>query len=231
MRQIRRALRRSPRDLSRRLGDEAHVTETIEARSWTAVGRGDFEPAMARANEALQRYRGRRRPGGHRPLGFLDQERAFFMRAWAGPQRRHSPSRERPSTAARAQGNAWDMANSQGEMADIYRRMGDIPSAIREFNITPSSTTHWAISACCPGSSCWHASRSIAATGNVLRPLPRLRSDAVEDLGGELPEEMIQVGDPLSDARVQLPAEAYERALERGRAMSFEAAVAFALEA
>ena len=33
-------------------------------------------------------------------------------------------------------GNAWDMAQSQGELADIYRRMGDVQSAIREFRTT-----------------------------------------------------------------------------------------------
>ena len=37
----------------RQLGDEARVTETIEATAWAAVGRGDYEVGMSRAQEAL----------------------------------------------------------------------------------------------------------------------------------------------------------------------------------
>jgi len=50
-------------------------------------------------------------------------------------------------------------------------------------------------------------------------------------LSGELPEELTQVGNPLEDARGQLSEEAYAAALTKGRAMSFDEAVAYTLEA
>ncbi len=214
----------------RQVGDEAHVTEMIEARSWTAVGHGDYELAMERAAEALQRYGGAGDRAGIARLDFWIKSAAFFMNLGGTAEEALAVTRA-AIDSARAQGNAWDMANSQGEMADIYRRMGDIPSAIREFNIT--AELYYALGYI--GMLPWLKllARLEVDRGNWERAatLAAVAKHAVEDLGGELPEEMIQVGDPLSDARVQLPAGAYERALERGRAMSFEAAVAFALEA
>ena len=53
---------------------------------------------------------------------------------------------------------------------------------------------------------------------------------AVEDVGGELPEELTQVGNPLEDARALMSEEAFADAIVRGRAMGFDEAVAYALE-
>ena len=54
------------------------------------------------------------------------------------------------------------------------------------------------------------------------------RSSAL--IGGELAESLLQAGDPLQESRVLLSAEEYARAVEEGRAMSLDEAVAFALE-
>jgi hypothetical protein len=132
--------------------------------------------------------------------------------------------------ASREHGDAWAMTNSQGEIADIYRRIDDIPRAIREFRITTELFYSLGYLGMLP----WlkllarleisHRDPERAAT------LAAIAQRAVEDLGGELPEELTQVGNPLEDSRGQLSEKAFASAVTKGRAMSFEEAVAFALE-
>jgi hypothetical protein len=52
---------------------------------------------------------------------------------------------------------------------------------------------------------------------------------AVEDIGGELPAAMIGDINPLEQARSLLPEDVFARAVEEGRAMTFDEAAACAL--
>jgi hypothetical protein len=62
--------------------------------------------------------------------------------------------------------------------------------------------------------------------------LAAMAAQAVEELGGELPEGLIGPGDPLEETRLLLPADEYARAVSEGRAMAknFDAAAAYVLE-
>jgi hypothetical protein len=132
--------------------------------------------------------------------------------------------------AAREQGNAWDMVNSQGELSDIYRRIGDIPRAIREFRTTTEIYYGLGYLGVLPYMKL--LARLELERGNAERAaiLAAVAQRAVEDLGGELPEEITQVGNPLEDARGLLSEEAYASAVATGRAMGFEEAVAYTLK-
>jgi hypothetical protein len=59
-----------------------------------------------------------------------------------------------------------------------------------------------------------------------------IAAQAVEELGGELPEGLIGPGDPLEETRLILPADEYARAVAEGRAMAsnFDAVAAYTLE-
>ena len=211
------------------LGDEARVTETIEATAWAAVGRGDYEVGMSRAQEALQRYRSAGDRAGIARLDFWIRSAYFFMGLGGTAEEALVVTRE-AIESAREQGNAWDMTQSQGELADIYRRMGDIPQAIKAFQTV--SEVYYGLGYL--GMLPWLKllARLEFDRGNAERAatLATVAQRAIEDLGGELPEEMIQLGNPLEDARGVLAEEKFEGAVSRGRSMSFEEAVAYTLE-
>ena len=108
--------------------------------------------------------------------------------------------------------------------------MGDLPRAIQEFHVTTEAYYDLGYLGMLP----WLKllARLEIERGNADRAavLATIAQRAVEDLGGELPEEMTQVGNPLEDARSSLPQEEFEAAVTKGRTMSFEEAVAFTLE-
>ncbi len=214
----------------RRLGDELRVTQTIEALAWSDVGRGEYQMAMARSSEALKRYRDAGDAAGVARVDYWMKGGMYMMGLGGSAEEALAVTRTAIETA-RQEGNAWDMANSQGEVADIYRRMGDIERAVHEFNITTDLYYGMGYLGMLP----WLKllARLEVDRGNAERAatLAAVAQRAVEDLGGELPEEMTQVGDPLADARAELSDEAYSQAVERGRSMTFGEAVAFVLEA
>jgi tetratricopeptide (TPR) repeat protein len=213
----------------RDLGDEARITETIEALLWTDVGRGDYEGAMSRVQVATERYRNAGDRAGAARMDAWLQAGGFLMGMGVSAEEALASTREAVE-AAREQGNAWDMVNYQGEIADIYRRMGDIPRAISEFQTTTELYYGLGYLGMLP----WLKllARLELMRGNAERAaiLAAVAKRAVDDLGGELPEEMTQVGNPLEDARRVMPEEAFTDAVATGRAMSFDEAVAYALE-
>jgi predicted ATPase/class 3 adenylate cyclase len=216
-------------DIYRQIGDEARVTETIEATTWVAVGRGEMDTAMSRAGEAMQRYRGLGDRAGAARMDAWMRSAAFFM-GLGGPVDDALAAAREAIEAAREQGNAWDMANWQGELSDIYRRSGDVPRAIREFHATAEIYYGLGYLGMLP----WLKllARLELQRGDAQRAatLAAIAERAVEDLGGELPDEMTQAGNPLEDARGLLSDEAFVSAVARGRAMGFEEAVAYTLE-
>jgi predicted ATPase/class 3 adenylate cyclase len=213
----------------RDLGDEARITETIEAMAWIAVGLGDIEGAMSRAHEAMERYRSAGDRAGVARMDAWIRTGAFFLGFDVSAEDALAAANE-AIEAAREQGNAWDMVNSQGELSDIYRRIGDIPRAIREFRTTTEIYYGLGYLGVLPYMKL--LARLELERGNAERAaiLAAVAQRAVEDLGGELPEEITQVGNPLEDARGLLSEEAYASAVATGRAMGFEEAVAYTLK-
>jgi len=213
----------------RELGDEAGVTATLEAMAWNDVARGDPHAATARAEEAKSRYgHAGDRSGVARMHAWLVT--GAFLMGFGVPADQALAATNEAIAAAREQGNAWDMINWQGELADIYRRIGDVPRAIHEFQATAELYHGLRYMGALP----WLKllARLELERGDAERAavLAAVAARAVEDLGGELPEEITKVGDPLSDARGLVPENVYARAVAKGREMTFDEAVAFVME-
>jgi tetratricopeptide (TPR) repeat protein len=216
-------------DLYRQLGDETRVTETIDAMCWTAVGQGDFEGAMARVQEAMGRYRNIGDRAGVARMDAWIKTGGFFM-GFGVPADEALAASNEVIVTAREQGNAWNMINAQGEIAGVYRRLGDIPRAVEAFRTTTELYVGLGYLGMLPWLKLLASMEISRGDANRAATLAAIAQRAVEELGGELPEEITQVGNPLEDARGLLSEEAYVAAVARGRAMGFEEAVAYALE-
>ncbi len=216
-------------DIYRDLGDEERSTQVLESMTWSAVGLGDFPGAIERAQEAAGRYR---------ELG--DRAGAARLDAWlttgpyvmgmAGSGEAALAAAEEARDASHEAGHAWDTANWQGTAAMILRRMGDPSSALRAFGETTRIFRDLGYVAMLP----WlkFAARVELELGRPARAvrLGAVAARAVEEIGGELPEQMVQAGDPLADARELLSEGEYALGVEEGRAMGFDEAAAYALE-
>jgi hypothetical protein len=116
-----------------------------------------------------------------------------------------------------------------GSRAMIYHRTGDIPRAIDAFQ---QSTRLW-YEIGHVGMLPWLKllAQLELTRGNVERSacLAAIAERAVEEMGGELPESMTGVSNPLEEARKLLTEEQFARAREEGRAMNLDQAVAYAL--
>jgi predicted ATPase/class 3 adenylate cyclase len=216
-------------EIYRELGDEPGITEMTESLLWTDAGQGNYEAAMARVHVALDRYRSAGDRAGVARMDTWLKAGGFFMGMGVSADEALASTREGVE-AAREQGNAWDMVNYQGEIADIYRRIGDVPRAVQEFQTTTRIFYELGALGSLPYLKLM--ARLELMRGNAERgaTLAAVAKRAVDDLGGELPEELTQVGNPLEDARALLAEDAYARAVSAGLGMSFEEAVAYTLE-
>jgi tetratricopeptide (TPR) repeat protein len=213
----------------RRLGDESRITQLTEYLSWTDVGRGDYERALKRADEALSRNLAAHDRAGMARMNDWKTAGAFFMGFGVSGEQALAATNEAVE-ASRELGNAWDMVNYLGELADINRRMGNTDRAAEDFKATAELYYSLGYFSMLP----WLKllARIEINRGNMERAatLAAVAAQAVEALGGELPETMIQVGNPLEDARGALSEEVFEQAAARGRAMDYEEALAFVVE-
>jgi len=216
-------------DIYRQLGDEARITETIDAMCWTAVGQGDFEGAMARVQDAMGRYRNIGDRAGVARMDAWIKTGGFFM-GFGVPADEALAASNEVIVTAREQGNAWNMINAQGEIAGVYRRLGDIPRAMEAFRTTTELYVGLGYLGMLPWLKLLASMEISRGDANRAATLAAIAQRAVEELGGELPEEITQVGNPLEDARGLLSEEAYVAAVANGRAMGFEEALAYALE-
>jgi non-specific serine/threonine protein kinase len=211
------------------LGDEAGVTEMTESMLWTDVGQGNYEGAISRVQTAIERYRAAGDRAGVARMDTWLKAGGFFMGMGVSAEQALASTREGVE-AAREQGNAWDMVNYQGEIADIYRRMGDVPRAIREFQTTTEIFYGLGAVGSLPYLKLMARLELMRDRPERAATLAAIAQRAVDDVGGELPEELTQVGNPLEDARRLLSEEAFARAVTEGIAMSFDEAVAYTLE-
>jgi hypothetical protein len=213
----------------REVGDDQRVAEVIESSSWSAVAAGDYAVGLERARDALARFDALGdRAGVARVAAWLST--GPFLLGLGGSVEEALAASHAAIEESRRIGNAWDMGNWQGTVADIRRQMGDLDGAIEAFEIAIRTYADLGYVGMLP----WlkllasleiergHAERAVRLAAIAAR--------AVEELGGELPEEMTHAGDPLADARRLLSEEAYERALAEAQEMTFEEAVAYALD-
>ena len=212
----------------RSLADDALIAQTLHASAWTAVAGNDFGTARAFAEEALDRYRMANDPAGVANINAWLITGAFFMGA-GGSAEAALDALDRAIEVSRELGRPYEMLDWMGSRALIYQRVGDIPRAIDAFM---ESTRVW-YSIGHVGMLPWVKvlAHLELRRGNAERAtrLAAIAERAVEEMGGELPDSMSGVGNPLAEARELLTEEQFDRARDEGRAMNIHQAVAYAL--
>jgi tetratricopeptide (TPR) repeat protein len=213
----------------RQLADAKRVAETVEASSWAAIFHYGPQVAMARGHEAMELYRALGDRAGVARVNAWLKVGALLMGAPSNADEALAAAREALAAAHEA-GDTWDEANWKGSVADIYRRMGDLPRALEESHETLELYHSLGYLAILP----WLKvqARIELDLGKVRRAatLAAIAERAVEDLGGDLPEAMTLAGKPLEEARSLMSDDDYASAVAKGRAMDFEEAISFALE-
>jgi tetratricopeptide (TPR) repeat protein len=216
--------------LARSLADERTLAATLHDTAWAAIGRGDIELAIARASESAEHYR---RAG--------DGDRAQLVATWA-------------SVAPVVMGLGGDVAGALaviGEAVEINRRLG-LDHEVADWLETRAMIFR-AVGDLARANDAgretlrvWHelgtlgrlplALKILAAVELGLgRPERAVRLGAAADrwndeVGGELPEIIAQLGDPVEEARPALSPADHARAVDEGRSMSLEEQIAYALE-
>jgi tetratricopeptide (TPR) repeat protein len=214
----------------RELGDERLIAATLHDAAWGALGRNDLALATALAEESALHY--------HRAG---DEAGATIVEAWA----RVAPvvqglGGDVPSAIRGVKevialngrlGRTHEVADWLETLPMIYRAIGDFEAA--DEPARESLRT-------------WHelgtlgrlplGLKILAAVelGNG-RPERAVRLGAAADryndeIGGELPEVIAQLGDPVEEARSLLSPAEHERAVAEGRGMTLEEQIAYALE-
>jgi predicted ATPase/class 3 adenylate cyclase len=212
----------------RSLDDAALIAETLHASAWTAVSRNDFGTARGYAEEALELYRTANDHAGVANVSAWLTAGAYFMGAVTNAEAALAALGEALEISRRL-GRPYNTLDWIGSRVLIYLRIGDIPRAI---DANREATR------------LWYEIRHVGMLpwvkvlahlelrrGNIERSarLAAIAERAVEDMGGELPESMTGVGNPLEEARKLLTEEQFARARDEGRAMNLDQAVAYAL--
>ncbi len=214
----------------RGLGDDALIAAVLQDSAWAALALGDLALAIERAEEGVERYR---RAG--------DDDSAELVRAWTliSPViMGHGGDTDAAIAASqlgieihRRHSRAHDVADWLEAQAMIYRATGDAARAD-----TAGKETLRA----------WHALGTLGRLPLSLKILAAVelakgRADRAvrlgaaadrynDEVGGELPDAIAQLGDPVEEARPLLEPEEHARAVAEGRSMSLDEQIAYALE-
>jgi predicted ATPase/class 3 adenylate cyclase len=213
----------------RRLGDEQRIAETLDASAHTAAARNDFGVARERVEEALEHYRRVDDRGGV-ALVTAWLRYGEYATGMGGSMEGALAATRDAIEVSRQLGRTHDVADWLGALVQIYRIAGDYPRATQAFR---EVTEVW-YGVGNVGMLPWLkllAALELAQgrPGRAVR-LAAIAARAVEELGGELPEAVTGLGNPMEEARQLLAEDEYARAVEEGRAMTFDEAVAYALE-
>jgi predicted ATPase/class 3 adenylate cyclase len=215
----------------RQIGDGHLTAETLFASAYTAVGRNDFAAAIERAEAARDEYQRIGDRAGELLTTAWLRTGPYLMGIGGSLDDALAATRESVEVS-RQLGRALDEADGLGTLATIYQTAGDFPRALELFRET--TRAWWGMGNV--GMLIWlkMGAKLELAVGRPERAarLAAMAAQAVEELGGELPEGLIGPGDPLEETRLLLPADEYARAVSEGRAMAknFDAAAAYVLE-
>jgi tetratricopeptide (TPR) repeat protein len=207
------------------------TAETLFASAYTAVGRNDFAAAIERAEAARDEYQRIGDRAGELLTTAWLRTGPYLMGIGGSLDDALAATRESVEVS-RQLGRALDEADGLGTLATIYQTAGDFPRALELFRET--TRAWWGMGNV--GMLIWlkMGAKLELAVGRPERAarLAAMAAQAVEELGGELPEGLIGPGDPLEETRLLLPADEYARAVSEGRAMAknFDAAAAYVLE-
>ena len=217
-------------ELRRRLGDRVAIADALRDLVWSALARGQVELAARRSDEALEQYRAAGDEVGEASIMTWRHVSAFLMGAGGSYDDAVAATLQAAELYEDA-GLARDESEARGSTAYVHWIAGQ------------HEASHAALRS---------ALRAIDRLGDVGRLAPRLKMAAAlelalgrperavrlaaasarhaDELGGELGGAFLQVGDPLEEAREHMTPEEHAHAVQRGREMSIEEMVAYALE-
>ena len=215
--------------IDRGLGDQSQIGETLYALAWANVARQAYGPAMERAGEALAQYgRAGDRAGAAIVTAWL-QTGGYLMGMGGNAEDALAASRAAVDVS-RERGRTYDAADWLGTLAMIHRKAGDYPSAGQAFREALQAWHEMGNAAMLP----WlkfgaKLELDLGRPERAVR-LAAVAAKAIEEVGGELPAAVTGGGDPMEEARLLLADDEFTRAVEEGRALSLDQAVAYALE-
>jgi predicted ATPase/class 3 adenylate cyclase len=215
-------------EIRRTLGDERWIAETLYDSAWAAIARNDIQGALERATQSLELYQRAGDAAGVASVGAWLRSGPFIMGqsddldgALIGIDAAIEANRKLGRMHAAA-----DWLSSRA----MALRMAEHPDALRMAQEAMRN---------------WYEIGNQGRTGFFkligLLELRKGRADRAvrlvaaaervkEQIGGELPEALIRTGDVAEEARAQLDSETFTQALEEGRRMTLDQAVAYALE-
>jgi predicted ATPase/class 3 adenylate cyclase len=200
----------------RELGDEQRVAETLLARAYTAAGQEQQEAAMERMSAAAEAFR----RAGDEVSAALASAQVQVSRFITGPGGSLGEAVAIVHEAidiARDNGRAFDEADLLGTLGQVYLAAGERERALEAFHDTTRIWYEIGNVGMLP----WLkvAAAIELASGPAVRAvhLAAVADRAIEELGGQLTEALMQAGNPLEEARAVLTEEQFARRF-RGRA-------------
>jgi len=213
----------------RQLGSEQQIAETLHARYMTAVARNDLVTAVGLAEEALDHYEQAGDTAGAAVVtGFL-RSAEYFAGSGGSLEDALAATREAVEIS-REHGRTNDEIDGLGSLAQLYHTAGDYPRAILAFQDTVRAWSKVRNVGMLPWLKLLAALELAEGRPERAVRLAAIAARSVEEVGGELPEALTGVGNPMEEARPLLDQDDYARAVEEGGAMGIDEAVAYALE-
>jgi tetratricopeptide (TPR) repeat protein len=214
----------------RRLGDEPLIAATLHDTAWGALARGDLDDAIARADESLDLYR---RAG--------DEARATIVSSWigvlpiltghGGDIAAAFDGIQRAIDANRRLGRTHEVADWLETLPMFYRAVGDFSYA----RTTARESLKLWYDLGTLGRLPLGLKMLAAAELGAGEPERAVRLGAAaerfnDEIGGEVPDIIAQLGVPVEEARSLLEPADHARAVAEGRNMRLEELIAYALE-
>jgi tetratricopeptide (TPR) repeat protein len=214
----------------RTLGDDDTIAATLYDCAWGAIARGDLDLATRRAEESRDLYR---------RIG--DEANAAIVSAWlyvapiltghGGDIAGGFDGIRQAIDANRRLGRTHDMADWLETLPMFYRAVGDFPNA----QATARDSLQLWYDLGTLGRLPLGFKMLAAAELGMSRPERAVRLGAAaerlnDEIGGEVPDIIAQLGSPVEEARPLLDEALHARAVAEGRSMRLEELLAYALE-
>jgi predicted ATPase/class 3 adenylate cyclase len=217
-------------ETARRIGDERLIGAALQDAAWGAIARGDLDGARGRAHESIDHYRVAR-----------DDDQVRIVTAWEAVA---------PIVTGQ-EGDTVAALESIREAVEINRRLGlghEVADWLETRALLFRATGDFerAGEAGRESLRVWHAlgtlgryplGLKILAAVEIGRGRPEraVRLGAAADLwndkiGGEVPDVIAQLGNPVEEGRPFLEPAEHARAVAEGRGMGLEDQIAYALE-
>ena len=216
-------------EIQRALNDQRGYAETLEAGSWAAIGRGDFPSGASRAAQARERYRALGDAAGAARVTAQVETFAYVLDLGGSAQTARGAVLG-AIEASRNGNDAWNAAMGFVSLSMISRRSGDAAGSIEAFRSGFRIFAELGYLGMLPWLKLLARLEFDSGRPDRAVRLAAIAARAVEEIGGELPEELTLAGDPLGEGRALLSDVEFARAVEEARAMSFEEAAAYGLE-